>query len=184
MTVLARTYTPDELWELSATPEYVDQRLELSEGELIVMSPTGLQHGWIANRIGRLVAEYVESQRLGIVSGAETGYILAPRTVRAPNVGFISFARLPEGMTEHFAPNAPDLAVEVVSPNDRADEVHSKVLEYLRYGTPMVWLVYPASHTIEVYDGPTVRVFGVEDVIEGGDVLPGFRLVVGRVFES
>jgi Uma2 family endonuclease len=184
MAVVARTYTVEELWELSTAPEYADQRLELSEGELIVMSPTGLQHGWISNRLGRLLAEFVESKGLDIVTSAETGFILAPGTVRAPDFGYISFERLPEGLTERYGPFAPDLAVEVVSPNDRADEVHRKLLDYLRFGTRLVWLVYPGTRTIAVHDGKQASVLNEEALLEGGEVLPGFSLPVRRIFEG
>jgi Uma2 family endonuclease len=72
----------------------------------------------------------------------------------------------------------------VVSPNDRADEVHRKLLDYLRFGTRLVWLVYPGTRTIAVHDGKQASVLNEEALLEGGEVLPGFSLPVRRVFEG
>lgn len=189
MTLLERTYTADDLWELSTAAGYADQRLELSEGELIVMSPSGGNHGIIAMQIGWIIKSFVEAQKLGHVFGAETGFVLdaatgSAYTLRAPDVAYVSRDRLPAGAPDGFLPLAPDLAVEVVSPNDRADDVNRKLLDYLRFGTRMIWLVYPATRTIVVHDGAVAHVLSEDAVIEGGDVLPGFSLPVKRVFES
>ena len=189
MTLLTQTYTAEDLWELSGEPDYAGLRLELSEGELIVMSPAGGSHGVIALRLGRFMGDFVEAQQLGFVFGAETGFVLdtgtgGAYTVRAPDVAYVSRDRLPGGAPDRFVPLAPDLAVEVVSPNDRADEVNRKLLDYLRYNTRLVWLVYPATHTIVVHDGAAARVLGENDLLDGGAVLPGFTLPVKRVFEG
>src|SRR5215213_2861973 len=138
MVVRENLYTADDLWELSHSTEYEGKRLELSEGELIEMSPSGGKHGGIAIRFGRLVDEHVENNALGYTTAAETGYILFKNpngkdTVRAPDVGFVAAHRLPDGLPDGFVPLAPDLAVEVVTPNDRADEIEGKLRDYLKY---------------------------------------------------
>jgi len=189
MTLLTQTYTAAELWELSTSPEYADLRLELSEGELIVMSPAGGSHGIVAMQIGWIIKSFVEAQGLGFVFGAETGFVLDTQTggaytLRAPDVAYVSRDRLPAGAPDRYVPLAPDLAVEVVSPNDRADEVNRKLLDYLRYNTRLVWLVYPATRTMVVHDGAVARVLSEDDVLDGGTVLPGFTLPVKRVFEG
>jgi Uma2 family endonuclease len=189
MTLLTRTYTAEDVWELSTAPEYADLRLELSEGELVIMSPAGGSHGVIALQLGWLIKSFVESHNLGYVFGAETGFILGvsddgAETLRAPDVAFVAHERLPSGAPDRYVPLAPDLAVEVVSPNDRADAVNRKLLDYLRYQTRLVWLVYPATRTIIVHDGAAARVLGDKDALDGGEVLPGFSVPVGRVFEG
>src|SRR4051812_44007689 len=120
MAVQEKLYTADELWNLSDND--ADKRYELDEGNLIEMSPSGEEHGLIAMTIGALMFIFVRQYKLGKVTAAETGYLLfsgPPQTVRAPDVGFISQDRT-RPTTEKYYPVPPDLAVEVVSPNDTA----------------------------------------------------------------
>jgi Uma2 family endonuclease len=187
MAIQERVYTADDLWELSHSAEYEDKRLELSEGELIEMSPSGGKHGGIAGKFFLRVGTYVEQNNLGHMTAAETGYILFKNpngkdTVRAPDVGFVSAHRLPEGLPDGYVPLAPDLAVEVVSPNDRADEIEGKLRDYLKYGTRMVVFVYPKFQTLKVNTESGVQELGIDDTFDGGDVLPGFKLAVRDIF--
>lgn len=190
MAVQERLYTAADLWELSHSPEYDEQRLELSEGVLIVMAPAGTQHGKRALKLGRIVGDYVEANDLGETTAAETGFILYSNpdgkdTVRAPDVGFISKARVPEeGLPDGYFLGAPDLAIEVVSPNDSADEIQQKVNEYLQYGTKAVWVFYPKSKTIAVHTANGTQTLHPGDTLDGGDVLPGFKLTVSDLFSK
>jgi Uma2 family endonuclease len=174
--------TAEELLELPGD----DYKYELIEGELIRMAPTGGEHGVLTVRLGRLLDEYVEAAGLGSVCGAETGFVLrrTPDTVRAPDAAFIARDRIPEtGIPKTYWPFAPDLAVEVISPSDRFDEVQTKVAEYLTAGTRLVWVVNPSTRTVFVYhSGREAQVFGLEDELSGEDVIPGFRCPVKRVF--
>ena len=181
MSTTTRLLTAEELWGMPNAP-----RCELIHGELRIMSPSGFEHGV---RIGLLfgpLQDYVRSQRLGVVCGAETGFILTtnPDTVRAPDIAYVAAARIPaSGPTTRFFPGAPDLAVEVVSPSDAADDVAEKVADWLRAGTLLVWVVQPKSRTIAVYDSPaTARILNINDQLTGGEVLPGFTLAVAEVF--
>ncbi len=187
MSIQEKLYTADELWELSHQPEYSEKRLELSEGRLIEMSPSGNEHGIIALRLGRLIGNYVEEHDLGETTGSESGYILPigvnPKgTVRGPDVGFISKARFEKPLEGYFtAP--PDLAVEVVSPHDKLVEVEEKIDEYLRAGTRMIIVVYPKNRTLYVYTSATTRRLTIDDTLDGGDVLPGFSVTVRQIFK-
>jgi len=120
------------------------------------------------------------------VLSAETGFLLArrPDTVRAPDVAFVSAERLEQARTTRgFFPGPPDLAVEVLSPTDRAGEVHAKVADYLAAGTRLVWVVEPGRHTIRVYRTLLApKTVGQEATLDGEEVLPGFRLPVSAVF--
>ncbi len=131
-TTETNTLSAEDLWEL--TGAYPNHRLELDEGKLIVMTPTGGEHGELTVNLTIFVGVFIKSNNLGRVTGAETGYVLArdPEQgdiVRAPDLAFVKQAEpLPTG----FVPFAPDLAVEVVSPSDRADAVQHKVRQYLQ----------------------------------------------------
>jgi Uma2 family endonuclease len=119
-------------------------RYELVNGELRKMTPSGFNHGKVVARLTALLTLYVESNRLGAVLGAETGFKLAsdPDTVRAPDIAFVKRERiLATGETEKFCPGPPDLAVEVLSPSDTVYEVEDKVTGWLAPGTTTVWVV-------------------------------------------
>jgi Uma2 family endonuclease len=187
MVVRENLYTAADLWEMSHSPEYEGKRLELSEGKLIKMSPSGGKHGGITSKLDRVIGGYVEDNNLGYTTGAETGYILFKNpngkdTVRAPDFGFVAAHRLPDGLPDEYIPLAPDLAVEVISPNDRADEIEGKRRDYLKYGTRMVVFVYPKFKTLKVHTAAGVQELGIDDTFDGGDVLPGFKLAVRDIF--
>ena len=161
-------------------------RYELVRGELVRMNPTGGRHAAVAVRIARLLDEHVEAHDLGVCGTAEPGFILqrTPDVVRAPDVSFVARSRIPEaGIPAAYWPCAPDLAVEVVSPSDRLADVHGKIAEYFAAGTRLVWLVEPAARVVYVYRSQhDVQVLGDDGELIGGDVLPGFRCAVRRLF--
>ncbi len=158
---------------------------ELLRGELIMVSPPGYAHGSIEARIARALGDFVEARDLGDVLVGEPGFVIArnPDTVRAPDVAFVRAERVPKGEETRFFEGAPDLAVEVLSPNDRAGEVNAKVQDWLDAGCRMVWVVDPATKTVSVYRSRTqIEVLGASETISGGDVLPGFGLPVAGIF--
>jgi Uma2 family endonuclease len=182
MAIQTQLLTADDLWELSH--QVGDQkRLELVRGEILEMVPAGGEHGEVAGDIFSFIHTHVKKHQLGRVTAAETGYILFsdPSTVRAPDVGFVSSAHASERLPKGYVPFAPDLAVEVVSPGDTAGEVHEKVLEFLRAGTRLVWVLYPESRTIVVHTPEGAHTLTEEDALDGGDVLPGFSVLTGEV---
>jgi Uma2 family endonuclease len=151
----------------------------LVRGELNMMSPAGFEQGRIVSRIDRRLGAFVESRGLGEVTGAETGYYIQrdPDTVRAPDVGFVRAERVPRAPATGFFQGAPDLAVEVLSPGDRAGEVLAKIQDWLDAGCKAVWLVDPAAQTVAVYrPGGTVARLAPADDLTAEDILPGFRL--------
>ncbi len=161
-------------------------RYELIEGALIKMSPAGSKHGQVALTVAGLLWQHVRAHKLGVVFAAETGYKIAsnPDTVLAPDASFLRQAEIDRlGETEKFWPGAPDLAVEVVSPNDTAREVREKVAAWLAAGTQMVWVVDARKHTITVHRKQAdVAVLTGNDVLDGADVVPGFNCKVAEVF--
>ena len=169
--------------ELLAMPDG-DCRYELVRGELITMTPVGGVHGSVGSRFDRRLGVFVETHDLGEVM-IETGFILAtdPDTVRAPDVSFVRKDRLSDGPAAGFFPFAPDLAVEVVSPNDRYTEVAEKTAEYLAAGTRLVVVVDPRTRTITKHpaQGETTRL-GEGDTLTLDDVVPGFECAAADLF--
>jgi len=148
-------------------------RCELIRGELKKMIPAGDEHGRITVRLTYAVASCVMSQQLGLLHGAETGFVLSrdPDTVRAPDLAFTRAERV-SPPARGFVPSAPDLAVEVLSPDDRPGYVREKVAEWLEAGTLAVWVVDPRERTVTVHEqGRRPSVFGEADLLSGGDLL-------------
>lgn len=172
--------TAEELLRLQP----LHKRSELVGGVMRVREPAGFWHGQIASEIGFRIRNHVRRYQLGITLAAETGFILRrnPDTVRAPDVAFVSRDRLPPRDARGFAELAPDLVVQVLSPDDRPGEVLGKVGDWLSAGCRLVWVVDPERREVRVYraDGG-VDLVGEAGVVEGEDVLPGFRLTVAEV---
>ena len=187
MTVQEKLYTVDEFWEIAHLPENDEMRLELVEGVIYTMPPAGGEHGEIAGNLFGLIWNHVKQHQLGHVTAAETGYIIGTNadgkaSVRAPDVGFVSYARMPDRMPPKYVPVPPDLAVEIVSPNDKADEIESKISEYLRACVQMIIFVYPATRSLNVYRGNSMTRLSGDDLLEGEDVLPGFSVPINELF--
>ena len=163
-----------------------DYKYELVAGELVRMSPTGAEHGVVTAALSHLLQEYVNTSHAGVCCGAETGFILqrTPDLVRAPDAAFVARERIPAtGVPTGFWPFAPDFAAEVASPSDRFTDLQTKVAEFFRAGTRLVWIVEPATRTVHVYRAPReLQAFGEEDELTGGDVLPGLRCPAQRLF--
>ena len=187
MAVQERLYTAAEFWLMAKSGQFADDKIyELVSGVIIAMNPPNRMNAWIASEIGYHLRVFIQDKNLGFVLGADGGYTLAPGTVRIPDVSFISSVRQPDlGEVEDIF--APDLAVEVISPSETPVSIHDKTALYLKSGAVMVWNVFPDEKVIEVWqsgegDAMTVRQYTAEDTLDGGDVLPGFRLKVSTVF--
>lgn len=162
-----------------------DHRYELVEGRVIRMSPVGLVHGRLVMRLGSPLTRYVDSHGLGLVC-TEVGFHLSsrPDTVRAPDLAFIRRERLPKtGLPRGFWQGPPDLAVEVLSQEDRPCDVGAKVTEYLTHGVPLVVVVDPDERTITTWRAAAAPVtIGSGDTLDLSDAIPGFRCDVGDIF--
>ena len=181
MATQLRTMTADELL---AMPDDGIRR-ELVEGALREMSPAGEEHAYVSQNINRSLDAHVVAHRLGLVY-PEYGYVLEsdPDTVRAPDISFVRADRVAARRpVAGFGRGAPDLAVEVVSPTDRYSEVRIEVREYLSAGTRMVVVVDPQDRSVLVYrEGADPVELAEDDVLEGGDVVPGWKLPVREIF--
>jgi Uma2 family endonuclease len=160
-------------------------RCELLRGELIMMTPAGAEHGRIAASVAAVLTVHVKQNHLGVVMGAETGFLIRrdPDTVRAPDVAFVRAQRYPSGRVEGFFEGPPDLAVEILSPSDRASHVLAKVQDWLAAGCGWVWVVDPETATIALYRSRSeFQLLTAAESLDGGDLLPGFSVPVASLF--
>ncbi len=162
-------------------------RYELVKGVLNMMSPVGSEHGKIAARIAARLVVHVEQHELGETYAAETGFRIAtsPDTVRAPDAAFVSHDRLASvEPTRGYLPLAPDLLVEVVSPNDRFSDVEAKATDWLHAGTEIVLVADPANLILKVYTKDSdIRTLQQGETFFAGEVCGNWQLAVNDAFQ-
>jgi Uma2 family endonuclease len=161
---------------------------ELLRGVLRRVMPASGAHGLVVGRVLLALGVHVQAQDLGELFSEATGFLLArnPDTVLCPDVSFVVRERLAAAVLERPFPElAPDLAVEVLSPSDRAAAVRAKVGEYLAAGVRAVWVLDPATRTVRVHHrGGRELLLSEQDVLDGGNVVPGFRCSVAPLFAA
>ena len=161
-------------------------RGELIRGVLSETMPAGEMHGKVVMRLGRLLGNYIEPRQIGTLIGSDAGVLLEtdPDTVREPDIAYFSVQKLPlDAANPGFSQVAPDLVVEMSSPSDSHREVNDKAMMWLRHGVRLVWLVHPATRTVEVHHGGSRGPTLVDgNTLDGGDVLPGFTCAVSDIF--
>lgn len=183
MTATGIRMTADELLRLPDN----GKRYELIAGELHEMAPAWGEHGIVALEAAYRLRAFLEHhpEAGGKLFAAETGFRLTriPDTVRAPDVAYVGAARLHQARVPGFPELAPDLIVEVVSPNDTASEIQKKVAEWLRAGTQLVWVIYPATRSAVAHrPGEAEQLLHADDSLRGDPVLPGFSCRLGDLF--
>jgi len=161
-------------------------RHELQAGLLLAEPSPFPLHAQVQARIIELLAGFVRAHGLGQVLG-DSGFLLAsnPDTVRGPDASFVTHDRWATTDRGRFFRGAPDLAVEILSASNRSGEIHAKVADYLAAGARLVWIVDPKRRTVTVHETLLApRRLGARDVLDGGDVLPGFAITVEAIFEG
>jgi Uma2 family endonuclease len=180
---MTRTYTADEVFELD-----IDEPFELIDGELHILPGSAGRASTIGLRIGRYLGNYLEDHPTGVVTGADGAFVLSrnPDVALAPDVGFIRYDRLANGVVpDTFIPTYPDLAVEVRSPSNRLIDDERKIQRFFTAGTSLVWLIDPKSETVTVYRrSGSVRQLSRGQVLSGEDILPGFEVLVDKIFNE
>lgn len=151
--------------------------LELVRGQLVVREPPGTLHGAVAANLTIKLGAFVHKERVGLVFAQDTGFKIErdPDTVRGPDVAFVSRGQLERIPEAGYAELAPDLVVEVLSPNDRPGQVLAKIGDFLAAGTRLAWLVDPQRRETRIFrsDGG-MAVIGEDGALDGEDVVPGF----------
>ena len=185
MPAMVTTYPITTAQQLLDSPDLGS--CELVRGELLIMTPAGYEHARIVSRINSRLAVFVEERGLGVVLTGDGGFQIAsdPDTVRAPDVAFVRADRVPPTDTRGFFDGSPDLAVELVSPNDRPSQVLAKVRDWLDAGCSVVWVVDPEAQTVALHRrAQEVVRLGTSDALDGGEIVPGFSIPVGAIFRT
>jgi len=182
-----RLYTVEEFWDFLELPENQDRKFELINGVIVEDMSPGFEHGKCSLRIGSPMMIFADEHDLGEVA-VEVDHYLPPDkfNTRRPDVEFISKARLGTFDPTQYVPLMPDLAVEVKSPSNTPEELRQKAAYSLQNGVRMVWLVFPDLQAVFVYtpDNPAGKKLGIDDTLDGGDVLPGFMLALKDIFRA
>ncbi len=177
--------TAEEFWELPEPPH--GGRLELVEGRVVSEMPVGRLHARLASRLVTALSIFVASNRLGEVH-VELGHRTTrqPDSVRAPDVSFVAAERLANLPMDGFVEGAPDLAIEIMSPEDREPDVARKVEEYFDAGAKRVWIVRPRNHSITVHrPGGDAHTYTNGDILtsdDAGFATEGFALDLPGLF--
>lgn len=178
--------TADKLLHMRRGGKNVDYDFELVRGELVPVTPAGREHGVLTGYLALELALFAREHGLGRVYTDGVGYTLFvdPDTVRGPDVSFVSRDREATlKSVRGFIPGAPDLAVEVRSPDNTLAELSVKAAEYLEAGARLVWIVDPPTRQVQVLrPGQPLAVLAQDEALDGGDVLPGFSLPISRLF--
>ncbi len=177
--------TVAEFWDFCQLSENENRSFELHRGKVVEIPRPTKRHGRVCVRIGYLFEKYAETFGRGYPTSNDSGVILHedPDTVVGPDVAFYFDAMRFEEIHPKWGEEPPILAVEVLSPNDRMTRVNAKVLDYLRNGVPLVWVVDYEDQQVTVYrPNQSLAMFGVGDALDGGAELPGFSCSVAEFF--
>jgi Uma2 family endonuclease len=183
MTTAAQKLITAEEFARMPQPEDGSQQ-ELIRGVIVTMPPPKGPHGACCFSIAFSLGGFVKANGLGVIFCNDTGFVTEhdPDTIRGADVAFWSRERLPT-VPDGYLPVAPDLAVEVVSPDDHFVRIQRKVAHYLTHGVRLLWVLDPDDRSLTVYrpDQP-LRILGEADTVSGEDVLPGFSCRVSELF--
>ncbi len=178
-----QSYTIEEFEQILCLPENVARLFELINGKIVEKLPTQ-QHGMITSNIGAVLTLFVKKLKLGRV-GAHVCHRKSDDCHNSlmPDISFTS-GNCPL-VTEGSVMQMPDLAIEIKSPDDTLNQMRDKAMYYLANGSRLVWLVVPSKRYVEIHrlNADSEIAFG-SDVLDGGDVLPGFSLPIADIFED
>jgi len=171
--------------EFDRLEESDEVRYELDEGELIVMTRPRPLHNRIAGELFYRLRSYLEEHPVGVVLNSDNMYVLGPNVRRAPDVSFLRKERADAIDPTKDIDGAPDLAVEVLSPTDTAAAMRRKVRQYFAAVAAVVWVVYPESREVEIWEEPQKpsRILQEDAAIEESRLLTGFSLPISKLFQ-
>jgi Uma2 family endonuclease len=164
----------------------LDKGFEWVDGQL-VEKPMGAEASVVGGRLLTRLLDHAEANKLGFVFNSECSYqftVQGKRQVRKPDLSFIARGRLPgDRVPRGNVTIPPDLGVEVVSPNDVAEDLEKRISELFAFGTKLIWVVYPETRTVYVLrsDGTAARLSETQD-LSGESVVPGFSCPIANLF--
>jgi Uma2 family endonuclease len=183
--------TPAKVWaeeELQALPEdgYIH---EVVNGEMVRSPKNNFQHECIFNRLFLALGQFNQQHRLGVVRGSNAGFWMKNQNCRAPDMSFIPKRRLQElgfqPNSRRFFPGAPDLAVEILSPNNARAEIDERLRDFFESGTQISWIINPETECVEVCHSLTRRkLVGTGGLFDGEHLLPGFTYPIADLFKE
>jgi len=177
---IQKTMTVEEFEEYANLPENADLRLEFIDGKIIQV-PSNAYCSQIAALIIAALVNFVHPRKLGHVTGEGGGYKVAGARL-APDAAFVSKARQGKLDRQGYNSVAPDLAIEVMSPTDKDSDLEKKLKKYAEAGT-VAWVFYPETRLVKVHNpGEPEKTLGIDETLEGGEVLPGFTLLIRDIF--
>jgi Uma2 family endonuclease len=177
--------TAEEFGDWAHQPEYTNRWWELVRGEVIELPPPTKPHGVLTANTTRILGNYTFQRRKGYITSNDAGVILErdPDTVRGPDVAYYEDAKTFREVHPKYGEVLPRLAVEILSPDDRANQVMRKITDYLRARIPLVWVLDPEAETLTIYrPDKAPQVILKNEEVTGEDVLPGFACKVADFF--
>jgi Uma2 family endonuclease len=164
------------------------ERYEVVDGVRVEREPMGAFETVLASWLCHVINSFAAGKKLGLAVNEVLFVLNAARALhRRPDVAFVSYARWPTSVVAREAAwnVVPDLAIEIVSPMNLAEEIDRKITDYFQSGVRLVWVFYPHSGRVYVYQSPThVSILERTDTLDGGEVLPGFRLPITALYEA
>ena len=179
----SKIWTDDELMSLPDGTRY-----ELIDGELIDMGSSGALHGYVCSILVMALMNYILPKKLGVILDSSTAFTMKNGNKRSPDISFISKEKLLglEELPDGFLDGAPDLAIEVLSPNNTIAEIDQKVVEYFENGSRLVWVINLKQHYVLVYRSAQEpdRLLKQSDALDGEDVIAGFTMPLTELFQK
>ncbi|MCY4466154.1 MAG: Uma2 family endonuclease [Chloroflexi bacterium] len=179
----------DEFLEIANSPLYADCLVELIEGEIVAVPYTNRQHSETLSLLAARLVTFVYGNSLGRVYAGDGGFVLERASsgrdsVRGVDIAFVNSANAPDPNVPSVIEGAPDLAIEIISPSNTAADMQLKLFQLFGAGAKLVWVVYPKTRTVQVHTSAGIRQLRENDILTGGDVLPGFSVKVADIFPA
>jgi Uma2 family endonuclease len=161
---------------------------ELVDGELVMSPKNNFYHGNLCTRLLVALENHNRAHRLGAVLDSSTGFWMKNRNCRAPDISFVTKARLRSAgfsrTTSRFFPGGPDLAVEILAPSNTRPDMDARLKDFFASGTQLAWLIHPEDQFVEVCHSLTDRnILGPGAFLDGENLLPGFQLSIADLFQ-
>ncbi|MEI6442736.1 MAG: Uma2 family endonuclease [Nostocales cyanobacterium ELA583] len=173
------SFTVKELEEIQVA--YPDYRMELVDGSIIIMSPSGYESEEVGTEFAALLRNWVRPRKLGRVVGSSAGFRLPNSDLRAPDVSFVCADRLKRS-TEDYAELVPDLVVEVKSKTDSLDKLRKKIQDFMDLGSQVGILINPKTRIVEVSSNGETVIFKDGDILTLPDLLPGWEVAISEIW--